>query len=91
MAMGKRATERQEELFIAHDRLPKSVGHVFYVQLNKLLAEADFDQWVEAICAPYVCEGERSPFDPARCLLSDAPGRILRRPWLAAGHCLAVQ
>ena len=41
MAVGRSAAERQEELFIAHDRLPKSVGHVFYQRLNKLLWEAD--------------------------------------------------
>ena len=58
MAMGRSAAERQEELFIAHDRLPKSVGHVFYQQLNKLLLEADFDQWVEALCEPHYAKGK---------------------------------
>ena len=64
MAMGKRATERQEELFVAHDRLPKSVGHVFYVRLNKLLVEADFDRWVEAICEPHYANGKGRPSIP---------------------------
>ena len=58
MAMGRSAAERQEELFIAHDRLPKSVGHVFYQQLNKLLLEADFDQWVESLCEPHYAKGK---------------------------------
>ena len=47
MAMGKRRRETQESLFIAADRLPKSAGHPFYERLNQLLAEADFDRWIE--------------------------------------------
>ena len=46
MAMGKR-TARQELLFIAADRLPQSDGHPFYKKLNALLAEAQFDRWLE--------------------------------------------
>jgi transposase len=64
MAMGKRETERQDELFITHDRLPKSPGHVFYVRLNQLLAEAEFDRWVEALCEPYYANGRGRPSIP---------------------------
>jgi len=64
MAMGKWATERQQDLFITHDRLPKSPGHVFYVKLNKLLAEAGFDVWVEALCEPYYADGQGRPSLP---------------------------
>jgi transposase len=53
MALGRRSEERQEELFVPHDRLPRSEGHAFYRQLNKLLAEAGFDRFVEALCAPH--------------------------------------
>ena len=53
MALGRRKDERQEELFVPHDRLPRSEGHAFYRQLNKLLAEAGFDRFVEKLCAPY--------------------------------------
>lgn len=52
MAMGKRK-ERQEALFVMADSLPKSAGHPFYVQLNRLLAEADFDRWIEQRCQLY--------------------------------------
>lgn len=52
MAMGKRK-DRQEALFITTDSLPKSLGHPFYVQLNRLLAEAGFDRWIERRCEPY--------------------------------------
>ncbi len=53
MALGRRKEARQEELFVPHDRLPRSEGHAFYRQLNKLLAEAGFDRFVEALCAPH--------------------------------------
>jgi transposase len=53
MAMGKRPTEAQQDLFVTHDRLPRAPGHVFYRKLNALLAEAGFDLWVEALCEPY--------------------------------------
>ena len=49
MAMGKRK-QQQEELFIMADQLPRSAGHPFYQKLNLLLAEADFDRWIEGRC-----------------------------------------
>jgi transposase len=52
MAMGKRK-QRQESLFILADGLPKSAGHPFYQRLNALLAEADFDRWIERRCQRY--------------------------------------
>ena len=33
MALGRRQTERQEELFVTADKLPRSPGHVFYSAL----------------------------------------------------------
>ena len=53
MAMGRRKTERQDALFITADHLPKSQGHPFYQALNRLLAEAGFDRWIEQRCLPY--------------------------------------
>ena len=52
MAMGKRR-QRQEALFVMADGLPKSAGHPFYQRLNALLAEADFDHWIERRCQRY--------------------------------------
>ena len=49
MGMGRRKPH-QQDLFITHDQLPKSPGHVFYKKLNKLLGEAHFDQFVEGLC-----------------------------------------
>jgi transposase len=59
MAMGKRRGERQETLFVATDRLPKTAGHPFYQRLNGLLAEAGFDDWVEGRCRQYYETDER--------------------------------
>lgn len=53
MAMGRRKTDRQDALFITADSLPKSQGHPFYQSLNRLLAEAGFDRWIEQRCEPY--------------------------------------
>ena len=64
MALGRRETERQEELFVTADRLPRSPGHVFYQKLNRLLAEASFDAWVEALCEPYYVDGRGRPGIP---------------------------
>ena len=58
MAMGKRK-RRQESLFITAESLPKSDGHPFYKQLNRLLAEADFDRWIERRCRQYYEQDEK--------------------------------
>ena len=52
MALGKRKNE-QQSVWIATTDLPKSPGHPFYKKLNKLLAKAGFDEWLEKLCAPY--------------------------------------
>jgi len=53
MAMRRRKSERQDSLFITADNLPKFQGHPFYQALNRLLAEAGFDRWIEQRCLPY--------------------------------------
>ena len=64
MALGRRETERQEDLFLTADQLPRSPGHVFYQKLNRLLAEAGFDRWVEALCEPHYANGRGRPGIP---------------------------
>jgi transposase len=49
MAMGTRR-ERQEELWIPTCNLARPAGHPFYQGLNQLLAEHDFDRFVEGQC-----------------------------------------
>jgi transposase len=63
MALGKRKRE-QQGLWIATTELPKSAGHPFYKKLNELLAEADFDRWIEKLCAPYYAEKLGRPSIP---------------------------
>lgn len=53
MAMGKRKTERQQELWIATTDLPEAPGHPFYRKLNVLLAEHGFDPFVEDLCQKF--------------------------------------
>jgi transposase len=52
MAMGRRKPERQEPLFVTGENVPRSQGHPFYKALNRLLAEARFDRWIEDRCLP---------------------------------------
>ena len=49
MALGKRKRE-QQGLWVATTELPKSPGHPFYQKLNHVLAEAQFDPWIEQRC-----------------------------------------
>jgi transposase len=60
MALGKRADE-QQELWIATTDLPKSPRHPFHRQLNRMLAQDDFDRFVESICEPYYADGLGRP------------------------------
>ena len=53
MAMGKRRTERQQELWIAATDLPDAPGHPFYRKLNALLDEHGFDGFVEPLCQKF--------------------------------------
>ena len=39
--------------------LPQSPGHPFYRKLNELLAEADFDRWIEGRCRQYYATEEK--------------------------------
>jgi transposase len=64
MAMGKRETRPQQDLFVTYDRLPRAPGHVFYLKLNGLLREAGFDRWVEALCEPHYAQGKGRPSVP---------------------------
>jgi transposase len=53
MALGRRKRERQGELWIATQDVPRSAGHPFYQKLDRLLAEAEFDEYVESLCGPF--------------------------------------
>ena len=70
MALAKRKQERQLDAFVASSDLPQSPGHPFYTALNRLLAENDFDSFVEELCAPYYASSMGRPSIP--------PGVFLR-------------
>ena len=63
MALGKRKP-KQDELFIPTAKLATGPGHPFYAKLNSVLADAGFDEFVEALCAPYYKEGGRPGIPP---------------------------
>jgi len=64
MAMGKRRTERQAEIWIPADRVAKGPGHPFYARLNGILAKAGFDRFVEERCRPFYAESIGRPSIP---------------------------
>ena len=64
MALGKRGAEQQQEFWVSAVDLPKAPGHPFYVKLNELLAEADFDRWVEGLSEEFYSKGTGRPSIP---------------------------
>jgi transposase len=64
MGLGKRRESRQTELWIAADQLARTPRHVFYEKLNRVLAKAGFDAWVEERCGPYYAEEGRRSIPP---------------------------
>jgi transposase len=72
MAMGRRAKQRQqqEEFWVAHSELPRTVAHPFYQHLNQVLEERGFDAFVERQCERFYAEAMGRP--------SLTPGRYFR-------------
>ena len=69
--MGKRKREPQQgSMWVATQDLPRSASHPFYARLNRVLDKADFDRYVEQLCAPFYAETMGRP--------SLAPGRYFR-------------
>ncbi len=64
MALGKREADQQQEFWVSAVELPKAPGHPFYLKLNELLAEADFDYWVEGLCEEFYSKGTGRPSIP---------------------------
>lgn len=69
--MGKRKKEpKQANMWIATQDLPRSASHPFYARLNRVLDAADFDRYVEQLCARF--------YAPAKGRPSLSPGRYFR-------------
>lgn len=64
MSMSKRESEKQPDLFVPTTELARSPGHPFYERLNKVLAEADFDAFVEKLCHPFYAKTNGRPSIP---------------------------
>jgi transposase len=56
MAMSRRTSEVQGDLWIAVQEIVRSPGHPFYERLNALLAETGFDRLVEDRCQKFYAE-----------------------------------
>ena len=69
MAMG-RASDRQGDLIVTWDEMPRSPGHVFYDRLQEVLIAGGFDGFVETACQPYYAAKMGAPSVP--------PGRYFR-------------
>lgn len=71
MAMGKRKRRlRQRSMWIATQDLPRSASHPFYNQLNRILEQNGFDEYVEDLCSAFYASTMGRP--------SLAPGRYFR-------------
>ena len=70
MSMSKREGEKQPGLWIPTAELARSPGHPFYERLNKVLAGAGFDAFVEKQCARFYAKKNGRP--------SIAPGIYVR-------------
>jgi len=67
MAMGKRRAEEQPAFWISTAELPRTGGHPFYEQLNKILDAEGFDRFVEESCKRFYAEKMGRPsLAPAR-------------------------
>lgn len=64
MAMKRRETTRQQELWVRTDDVAKAPGHVFYDRLNGLLHDAEFDRFVEDLVEEFYSAGGRPGIPP---------------------------
>ena len=61
MAMGRRKSEQQGQMFIAVAELPSTAGHPFYEKLNTALRAIEFDRRAEAACERFYHESLGRP------------------------------
>ena len=64
MSMRSRSSSKQGDLWIATHDLVRTPGHPFYDALNKILARAKFDRFVEERCAEFYAEKKGRPSIP---------------------------
>ena len=62
MGMGtRRRRQRQEQIWIAHQEVPKGPAHPFYAWVNELLEEKNFDEFAEKECAKFYADSIGRP------------------------------
>jgi transposase len=67
MAMGKRRRHAtQASMWVATQDLPRSAAHPFYVRLNQILDQQDFDGYVERLCERFYADEGRPGVPPGR-------------------------
>lgn len=64
MSLGTKRDGKQHELWIAREAMRDGPAHVFYDALNTLLQSIGFDDYVEALCAPYYADKGRRSIPP---------------------------
>jgi len=64
MAMGKRTTERQGELWVPTAEMPSTPAHPFYRKLNEVLDSNGFDAFAEERCREFYAETMGRPSLP---------------------------
>lgn len=64
MSMRRRRDEKQADMWIATSDLAQTPGHPFYDRLNRVLAEAGFDEFVEERCKRFYADGKGRPSIP---------------------------
>src|SRR2546430_15141783 len=69
MAMGREG-DRQGDLIVTWEEMPRSPGHVFYDRLQEVLIAGGFDLFVETACQRYYAPKMGAPSVP--------PGRYFR-------------
>ena len=67
MALGKRKRHAtQASMWVATQDLPRSAAHPFYVRLNEILDQHDFDGFVEELCQRFYADEGRPGLPPGR-------------------------
>ena len=65
--MGKRRRRaKQASMWVATSDLPRSAAHPFYMRLNQILDEHDFDGYVEGLCQRFYADDGRPGLPPGR-------------------------
>ena len=64
MAMGRRQTERQGDLWVPTAEMPSTPAHPFYRKLNEVLNDHGFDGFAEELCRKFYAEKMGRPSLP---------------------------